>query len=105
MVGGVLADRWGRKPTLLLALWGAAVMMIVLGQVQAPVAIALLGSGGFRRSTDRRGRAPGRGQVTLWLGCLVLSLAAAAMHLAARARRDQRAAELAAESAPAVAPA
>jgi Arabinose efflux permease len=41
------------------------------------------------------------GKTILWLGCLVLCLAAAALHLAARARRDQRAAELAAESAPA----
>jgi MFS family permease len=43
------------------------------------------------------------GKATLWLGCLGLCLAAAALHLAARARRDQRAAELAAESAPAMA--
>jgi MFS family permease len=41
VIGGVLADRWGRKPTLLLALWGGAVMMIVLGLARAPVAIAV----------------------------------------------------------------
>jgi MFS family permease len=41
MVGGVLADRWGRKPTFLTALWAGAVMMIVLGLMRAPVAIAI----------------------------------------------------------------
>lgn len=30
-VGGVLADRWGRRPTLLTAHLGAAVMLVVLG--------------------------------------------------------------------------
>lgn len=41
VVGGVLADRWGRKPTLLAGLWGGALMMIVLGLVRAPAAIAV----------------------------------------------------------------
>ena len=41
MVGGVLADRWGRKPTLLAALWGGAAMMVVLGLVGDPIAIAI----------------------------------------------------------------
>ncbi|GAA1887745.1 MDR family MFS transporter [Asanoa iriomotensis] len=31
MVGGVLADRWGRRPTLLLAHTGGAAMMVLLG--------------------------------------------------------------------------
>lgn len=31
MVGGVLADRWGRRPTLLTAQVGAATMLLVLG--------------------------------------------------------------------------
>lgn len=31
MVGGLLADRWGRRPTLLLANGGAAVMMLAMG--------------------------------------------------------------------------
>ena len=41
VVGGVLADRWGRKPTLLSGLWGAALMMVVLGLARDPVAIAI----------------------------------------------------------------
>jgi MFS family permease len=41
VIGGVLADRWGRKPTLLLALWSAAVMLVVLGLARTPVAIAV----------------------------------------------------------------
>ncbi|MBX6748896.1 MAG: MFS transporter [Micromonosporaceae bacterium] len=40
-VGGVLADRWGRKPTLLAALWGAAALLVVLGLMRGPVAIAI----------------------------------------------------------------
>lgn len=31
MVGGVLADRWGRRPTLLTAQFGAATLMVCLG--------------------------------------------------------------------------
>ncbi|MEV6344538.1 MFS transporter [Actinoplanes sp. NPDC051851] len=31
MTGGVLADRWGRRPTMLLAQSGAAVLMLTLG--------------------------------------------------------------------------
>jgi MFS family permease len=41
MVGGVLADRWGRKPTVLTFMGGGAAMMIVLGLMRAPVAIAV----------------------------------------------------------------
>jgi MFS family permease len=41
MLGGVLADRWGRKPTFLTALYGGATMMLVLGFVRGPVATAL----------------------------------------------------------------
>jgi MFS family permease len=41
MVGGVLADRWGRKPTLLTALFGSAAMMLLLGLVESPIAIAV----------------------------------------------------------------
>jgi MFS family permease len=41
MVGGVLADRWGRKPTFLTALYGNAAMMLVLGFVHGPVATAV----------------------------------------------------------------
>ena len=40
-VGGVLADRWGRRPTLLTAHLGAVVMMIVLGTATHPAAIAV----------------------------------------------------------------
>jgi hypothetical protein len=39
------------------------------------------------------------GKAALWLGCLGLSLAAAVMHVAARAGRDRRAAQLAADEA------
>jgi len=39
-IGGVLADRWGRRPTLLTAHLGAVVMMLVLGTATHPVAIA-----------------------------------------------------------------
>ena len=31
MTGGVLADRWGRRPTLLTAQFGAATLMVALG--------------------------------------------------------------------------
>jgi MFS family permease len=47
MVGGVLADRWGRKPTFLIALYGAAGMMLLLGlargKVEIAAAVVLLG--------------------------------------------------------------
>lgn len=39
-LGGVLADRWGRKPTLLASLWGGAALMVVLGLMHDPIAIA-----------------------------------------------------------------
>jgi MFS family permease len=44
LLGGVLADRWGRKPTLLLAQYGAAAMMLVLAVVRggAEVAVGVL---------------------------------------------------------------
>ena len=41
MVGGVLADRWGRKPTMLTSLYGSAALMLVLGQMRTPLAIAV----------------------------------------------------------------
>jgi MFS family permease len=41
MVGGVLADRWGRKRTLLSALSAGAVMTVVLGLMLEPAAIAV----------------------------------------------------------------
>jgi MFS family permease len=41
LLGGVLADRWGRKPTFLTALYGSAAMMLVLGSARAPLVIAL----------------------------------------------------------------
>ncbi len=41
LVGGVLADRWGRKPTFLTALYASAAMMLVFGFVEGPVAIAI----------------------------------------------------------------
>jgi MFS family permease len=41
LAGGVLADRWGRKPTLLTALYTSAVIMIVLALVRSKVEIAL----------------------------------------------------------------
>jgi MFS family permease len=47
MSGGVLADRWGRRPTLLIAQFGAATLMLGLGLVhkydQIIVAAFLLG--------------------------------------------------------------
>ena len=30
-VGGVLADRWGRRPTMLIAQFGGAALMLTLG--------------------------------------------------------------------------
>jgi MFS family permease len=42
LVGGVLADRWGRKQTLLTALYGAAGAMVLLALVRAPAAIAVM---------------------------------------------------------------
>lgn len=33
LLGGVLADRWGRRPTLLVAYFGSAVSLFVLGQL------------------------------------------------------------------------
>jgi len=47
LIGGVLADRWGRKPTYLTALFGGATMMLVVGftrgQAAITVAVFLLG--------------------------------------------------------------
>ncbi|MGH3736926.1 MAG: MFS transporter [Micromonosporaceae bacterium] len=42
LVGGVLADRWGRKPTLVAANLSAAGAAVALGFVSSPLAIALL---------------------------------------------------------------
>jgi MFS family permease len=41
LLGGVLADRWGRKPTFLTALYTSAAMMLVLGAARGPVVIAV----------------------------------------------------------------
>ncbi len=41
MIGGVLADRWGRKATMLTSLYGSAALMLGLGQMRGPVAIAV----------------------------------------------------------------
>jgi MFS family permease len=41
LLGGVLADRWGRRPTLLTAQYSAAAMMLVLAVVQSGAAIAV----------------------------------------------------------------
>lgn len=38
--GGHLADRFGRRRTLLIGLWGGPVMMLLLGQVREPALIA-----------------------------------------------------------------
>ncbi|HEX5541840.1 MAG TPA: MFS transporter [Micromonospora sp.] len=40
MIGGVLADRWGRRPTLLIAHLGAAAMMLALGLARPLWAVA-----------------------------------------------------------------
>jgi len=40
LIGGVLADRWGRRPTLLAAQYGAAAMMLVLAAVRGGAEIA-----------------------------------------------------------------
>lgn len=39
--GGVLADRWGRRPTMLIAQFGAAALMLALGFVQTYPQIAV----------------------------------------------------------------
>jgi MFS family permease len=41
LIGGVLADRWGRKPTFLTALYASAAMMLLFGFVEGPVTIAI----------------------------------------------------------------
>src|SRR5262245_25172855 len=41
LVGGVLADKWGRKPTFLTALYGSSALMLVVGLVRGPVEIAI----------------------------------------------------------------
>jgi MFS family permease len=41
LVGGVLADRWGRKQTMLTALYGAAGAMLLLAAVRGPVEVAV----------------------------------------------------------------
>ena len=41
LIGGVLADRWGRKRTMLTALYAAAAMMIVLGMARGKLELAL----------------------------------------------------------------
>ena len=41
LVGGVLADRWGRKPTMLTALYGASAIMLLVGFATGPVELAI----------------------------------------------------------------
>jgi MFS family permease len=41
LIGGVLADRWGRRPTLLLGHFGAAVALIALGLSTSALAIVI----------------------------------------------------------------
>lgn len=47
LLGGVLADRWGRKPTFLTALYGAAAIMLLVGfareKAEVAAAVVLLG--------------------------------------------------------------
>lgn len=43
LVGGVLADRLGRRATMVLSLFGGAAMLVVLGELRAPVAIGVAG--------------------------------------------------------------
>jgi MFS family permease len=40
LIGGVLADRWGRKPTLLTALYTSASLMLALGFARGPLVTA-----------------------------------------------------------------
>jgi MFS family permease len=41
LLGGVLADRWGRKPTFLTALYAGAGMMLVVGFIHGQLAVAV----------------------------------------------------------------
>jgi MFS family permease len=41
LIGGVLADRWGRKPTFLTALYSSAAMMLILGLARGAGAITV----------------------------------------------------------------
>jgi MFS family permease len=47
LIGGVLADRWGRKPTALTALYGAAGVMLLVGfatgRLEIAIAVTVLG--------------------------------------------------------------
>jgi MFS family permease len=42
MTGGVLADRWGRRPTMLVAQFGAAALMLTLGFAQTYTQILIV---------------------------------------------------------------
>ncbi|MFI1991350.1 MDR family MFS transporter [Actinoplanes sp. NPDC020271] len=42
MTGGVLADRWGRRPTMLVAQFGAAALMLTLGFAQTYAQILIV---------------------------------------------------------------
>ncbi len=42
MTGGVLADRWGRRPTMLIAQFGAAALMLTLGFAQTYTQILIV---------------------------------------------------------------
>jgi MFS family permease len=41
LIGGVLADRWGRKPTFVTALYAGAAMMLVVGFIRGQLAVAV----------------------------------------------------------------
>lgn len=41
-IGGQLADRWGRKPTMLASLFGGAVTLVALGNAHGVTALAVL---------------------------------------------------------------
>jgi MFS family permease len=41
LLGGVLADRWGRRPTFLTALYSSAAIMLLLGLARGPMEIAV----------------------------------------------------------------
>ena len=81
LIGGVLADRWGRKPTMLTALYGGAALMLVLGFARGQLELVTVavfaarhgqrgGPAGHARADDRhRARAgPAAGVLAELLG-------------------------------------
>ena len=57
MTGGVLADRWGRRPTMLTAQFGAAALMLTLGfaETYAQIAVVTLLLGMFYMNSSTLG--------------------------------------------------